>query len=133
MPDAQSVGRSERRQLTLTKQACDACKLRKVKCIYNESTASSELSHQPCQRCLRLTIDCTFSLPQKCRGPRRLRRDTRYVFRHLSDSRIDLTEDFAAAMRLVKRSRVGRRQRSMPYLPHDPDQAMQHRSLWRRG
>ena len=79
MPDAQIISRSRRRQSTLAKQACDACKLRKVKCIYDDSIAPPDPHHRPCQRCSRMTIACTFSLPQKCRGPRRPRADARYV------------------------------------------------------
>ena len=100
MPNAQPTGRSRRRQSTLTKQACDACKIRKVKCIYDESSAPSGLNHRPCQRCSRLALECTFNLPQRCRGPRRPRRTARHVSQHFSDIKIVLTEDVAAATTL---------------------------------
>jgi hypothetical protein len=97
MSDASSVVRSRRRQSALIKQACDACKLRKVKCIYDDSAEPSELGHRPCQRCSRLTIGCTFALPQKCRGPRRHRRDARCVIRRACYKREAMTDTFGVA------------------------------------
>lgn len=114
MPDTQPTSRSRRRQSTLTKQACDACKLRKVKCIYDHPAASTALGHQPCQRCLRMTLDCTFSLPQKCRGPRRSMPHTRCVLRCYLDVQDVLTVDFAAAMTLIPLPRTERPQHKMP-------------------
>lgn len=84
MPNARSIGDRRRGRSSLIKQACDACKLRKVKCIYDDSIQPGASRH-PCQRCLRLTIQCNFTLPQKCRGPRKRRRDVRYVTQYLSD------------------------------------------------
>ncbi|CAD0084604.1 unnamed protein product, partial [Aureobasidium vineae] len=60
-----------RRQSALIKQACDACKLRKVKCIYDDSNQPAGATRRPCQRCSRLTFECTFAVPQRCRGPRK--------------------------------------------------------------
>jgi hypothetical protein len=97
MSDASSVVLSRRRQSALIKQACDACKLRKVKCIYDDSTQPPELGHRTCQRCSRLTIGCTFALPQKCRGPRKLRRDVRFVMRRVYHKRDVMTDTLAAA------------------------------------
>jgi hypothetical protein len=119
MPDAQS--RSRRRQSTLTKQACDACKLRKVKCIYDHSVASTGLGHQPCQRCRRMTLDCTFSLPQKCRGPRRPMPYTRCVLRSYRNLQDVLTVGLAAAMTLIPLLRTGRQQHKMPLSSRVPD------------
>ncbi|THV99385.1 hypothetical protein D6C86_07619 [Aureobasidium pullulans] len=75
MSNAQQTGHVRRSRATLTKQACDACKTRKVKCTYDESVAPTATAHRPCRRCTRLAIDCTFTVPQKCRGPRRRRTD----------------------------------------------------------
>lgn len=87
MSNAQQTGHVRRSRATLTKQACDACKTRKVKCTYDESVAPTATAHRPCRRCTRLAIDCTFTVPQKCRGPRRRRTDVRCV-----DQSFDLSE-----------------------------------------
>lgn len=50
----------------LVKRACDACKIRKVKC--------SETS--PCRGCVASGIECTFKRLQATRGPRSLRAKT---------------------------------------------------------
>ncbi|KAM0321562.1 hypothetical protein ACHAQA_010052 [Verticillium albo-atrum] len=47
-------------------RACDACKIRKVKC--------TEIP--PCRRCSTIGIDCTFNKGQATRGPRSLRAKT---------------------------------------------------------
>lgn len=54
-----------------TKRACDACKVRKVRCyVANESTAS-------CAGCLAINTPCTFNTQQGVRrGPRKLREKT---------------------------------------------------------
>ena len=132
MPETQSIGRSRRRLSTLTRQACDACKIRKVKCINDDSSAPSGLNHRPCQRCSRLTIQCTYALPQRCRGPRRSRRSVRHVSRNLLDTQLILTEIVLAAMILAMRSRIGHRQRRMPHLFQDPGLVMQQHKFWIR-
>lgn len=86
MPDPRSIGDGRRRQSTLIKQACDACKLRKVKCIYNDSLQTTNAASNSCQRCLRLAIECTFSLPQKCRGPRKRRDNVGCVVKYYFDT-----------------------------------------------
>jgi len=132
MPDAQSIGRSRRRLSALTRQACDACKIRKVKCINDDSSAPSALGHPPCQRCSRLTIQCTYALPQRCRGPRRSRRTVRHVSRNSFDMQLILTEIVAAAMILAKRPPVGHRRSRMPHVFQDPGLVMQQHKLWNR-
>lgn len=129
MPDAQSLGRSRRRQSTLAKQACDPCKIRKVKCTYDDSPAPSGNGHRPCQRCSRLTIQCTYALPQRCRGPRRSRRTVRHVSQNFFDMQLILTEIVAAAMILVTQSPVGHRQRRMPHVFQDPGLVIQQHKL----
>lgn len=52
----------------LVKQACDACKIRKIKC--------SERTEAPCARCISAGIACTFNKTQLVRGPRSLREKT---------------------------------------------------------
>jgi len=132
MPEMQSTGRSRRRLSALTRQACDACKIRKVKCINDDSPAPSALSHPPCQRCSRLTIQCTYALPQRCRGPRKSRRSIRHVLRYPFDMKLILIEIVAAAMTLVIRPPVGHRQRRMPHVSQDPDLVMQRHKSWNR-
>ncbi|KAF7719092.1 Fungal Zn(2)-Cys(6) binuclear cluster domain-containing protein [Penicillium ucsense] len=50
----------------ISKWACDACKLRKVKCS----------SESPCQGCISARIPCTFNKRPLARGPRSLRAKT---------------------------------------------------------
>ena len=48
------------------RQACDPCRTRKAKC-----EQANDNGKQPCRRCLRLSLECTYHLPFGVRGPRR--------------------------------------------------------------
>lgn len=95
MDDPERRRRSRRSTSTVVaQQACDACRLRKVKCepVLRQSISLRQAEHScpsqtqgllgQCQRCANLRIDCTFDLPVKTRGPRR-----KYVF--LSHLKLD--------------------------------------------
>ncbi|KAK5656951.1 hypothetical protein OQA88_3473 [Cercophora sp. LCS_1] len=53
------------KQRKIGSRSCDACKIRKVKCL-----------GVPCERCIAIGIDCTFNKLQSPRGPRSLRAKT---------------------------------------------------------
>ncbi|KAF4212529.1 hypothetical protein CNMCM8980_009441 [Aspergillus fumigatiaffinis] len=53
----------------VTKRACDACKIRKIRCG----------GGQPCQACTNSRIKCTYIRVQQPRGPQRLRSTTKYL------------------------------------------------------
>lgn len=57
-------------------RACDACKIRKVRC--------SEVP--PCTRCTSIGIECTFNKRQATRGPRSLRAKTLAEIRSIQES-----------------------------------------------
>ncbi|KAF7588569.1 hypothetical protein BBP40_005488 [Aspergillus hancockii] len=54
---------------SVTKRACDGCKIRKIRCG----------GGQPCRSCTKAGIKCTYVRVQQCRGPRRLRSTTQYL------------------------------------------------------
>ncbi|KAL4868379.1 hypothetical protein BDV12DRAFT_197254 [Aspergillus spectabilis] len=54
---------------TLTKKACDACKVRKVRCG----------GGNPCRPCLNARIQCSYNRVQQTRGPQKLRAATRHL------------------------------------------------------
>ncbi|PLB44521.1 hypothetical protein P170DRAFT_430403 [Aspergillus steynii IBT 23096] len=54
---------------TITKRACDGCKIRKIKCG----------GGNPCQACKNARIKCTYIRIQHPRGPQRLRSTTKYL------------------------------------------------------
>ncbi|KAE8371043.1 fungal-specific transcription factor domain-containing protein [Aspergillus bertholletiae] len=54
---------------SLTKRACDGCKIRKIRCG----------GGQPCRSCIKAKIKCTYVRVQQCRGPRRLRSTTQFL------------------------------------------------------
>lgn len=53
----------------VTKQACDACKIRKIRCG----------GGQPCWSCLGATIKCTYVRVPRRRGPQRIRSVTQQL------------------------------------------------------
>ncbi|KAG9231866.1 hypothetical protein BJ875DRAFT_381988 [Amylocarpus encephaloides] len=55
-------------------RACDACRVQKVRCLPNDSSATSSHS-KSCQRCLKTDRQCIFTAPQKRK--QRKRTDTR--------------------------------------------------------
>ena len=55
-----TVARGKSQQGTIG--ACDACRMRKVRCLANEDSRSSK-----CQRCARASRECVRSLPPQCR------------------------------------------------------------------
>lgn len=57
-------------------RACDACKIRKVRCS----------EQPPCARCASIGIECTFNKRQATRGPRSLRAKTLQEIRHIQES-----------------------------------------------
>lgn len=57
-------------------RACDACKIRKVRCS----------EQPPCARCASIGIECTFNRRQATRGPRSLRAKTLQEIRSIQDS-----------------------------------------------
>lgn len=54
-------------RVSLTKQACDGCKVRKVRCG----------GGNPCRPCLNARIQCSYNRIQQTRGPQKLRTATR--------------------------------------------------------
>ncbi|KAL4936795.1 hypothetical protein BDV06DRAFT_85449 [Aspergillus oleicola] len=54
---------------SLTKKACDGCKVRKVRCG----------GGSPCRPCLNAHIHCTYNRTQQIRGPQKLRAATRHL------------------------------------------------------
>ncbi|KAE8424004.1 fungal-specific transcription factor domain-containing protein [Aspergillus pseudocaelatus] len=54
---------------SVTKRACDGCKIRKIRCG----------GGQPCRSCTKAKIKCTYVRVQQCRGPRRLRSTTQFL------------------------------------------------------
>ncbi|KAE8332540.1 fungal-specific transcription factor domain-containing protein [Aspergillus sergii] len=54
---------------SVTKRACDGCKIRKIRCG----------GGQPCKSCTKAKIKCTYVRVQQCRGPRRLRSTTQFL------------------------------------------------------
>ncbi|KUI64837.1 putative sucrose utilization protein SUC1 [Cytospora mali] len=56
-------------------RACDACKIRKVRCS----------EQPPCARCVSIGIDCTFNKRQATRGPRSLRSKTLQEIRNIQE------------------------------------------------
>ncbi|RHZ54230.1 Zn(II)2Cys6 transcription factor [Aspergillus thermomutatus] len=54
---------------SVTKRACDGCKIRKIRCG----------GGQPCQACTNSHIRCTYIRVQQPRGPQRLRSTTKYL------------------------------------------------------
>ncbi|KNG91214.1 putative C6 transcription factor [Aspergillus nomiae NRRL 13137] len=54
---------------SVTKRACDGCKIRKIRCG----------GGQPCRSCVKAKIKCTYVRVQQCRGPRRLRSTTQFL------------------------------------------------------
>lgn len=82
----------------LARRACDACKIRKVKC--------SETS--PCDGCRNANIPCTWLRQSQPRGPRRLRDATLQEIRKAQDI-------------LQTQSLTGRRGNSKSNNVHDPD------------
>ncbi|KAL4793899.1 hypothetical protein BDV19DRAFT_205902 [Aspergillus venezuelensis] len=54
---------------SLTKKACDGCKVRKVRCG----------GGNPCRPCLKAHIHCTYNRTQQTRGPQKLRAATRQL------------------------------------------------------
>ncbi|KAL4879950.1 fungal-specific transcription factor domain-containing protein [Aspergillus karnatakaensis] len=54
---------------TLTKKACDGCKVRKVRCG----------GGNPCRPCLNARIQCSYNRVQQTRGPQKLRAATRHL------------------------------------------------------
>ncbi|KAH8659859.1 hypothetical protein BX600DRAFT_438095 [Xylariales sp. PMI_506] len=76
-------------RIGMARHACDACRLRRVKCKFDPAAALSPLSQFPsdslardhdrpsqCSRCMRLDLACTFNLPTKPRGPKKRRTAT---------------------------------------------------------
>ncbi|KAH6721627.1 hypothetical protein BKA61DRAFT_591065 [Leptodontidium sp. MPI-SDFR-AT-0119] len=59
-----------------SRNACDACRARKVKCLYE--------GEQTCQACIELSVPCTRNRPRKKRGP-----PNRYVI-GLTETEVDL-------------------------------------------
>lgn len=49
--------------MTLAKQACDCCRVRRVKCD----------GEKPCNRCLQHDLKCTYLQPLRKRGPKNIR------------------------------------------------------------
>ncbi|EAW07132.1 Zn(II)2Cys6 transcription factor [Aspergillus clavatus NRRL 1] len=54
---------------SVTKRACDGCKVRKIRCG----------GSQPCQACKNSKIQCTYNRVQQLRGPRNLRATTKHL------------------------------------------------------
>lgn len=82
----------------LAKRACDACKVRKIRC--------SET--QPCDGCRSSKIECTYLKQAAQRGPRRLRDATLHEIRKAQDI-------------LQNQSQVARRGNSKSFNVTDPD------------
>ncbi|PYH91608.1 hypothetical protein BO71DRAFT_459543 [Aspergillus ellipticus CBS 707.79] len=57
------------RSSSITKKACDGCKIRKIRCG----------GGQPCQSCFNARIKCTYIRVQQPRGPQKLRATTKYL------------------------------------------------------
>ncbi|ORY58867.1 uncharacterized protein BCR38DRAFT_70978 [Pseudomassariella vexata] len=55
-------------RLTISSRSCDACRTRKVRC---EMSSPVLAEAEPCKRCARLSVTCTFDIPTRTRGPRR--------------------------------------------------------------
>ncbi|KAH7232115.1 hypothetical protein B0J15DRAFT_505606, partial [Fusarium solani] len=47
---------------TRNQKACDVCRSRKVRCVY-------DVGHQRCQGCVFLDVNCTHQRPRRKRGP----------------------------------------------------------------
>ncbi|PWY95257.1 C6 transcription factor [Aspergillus sclerotioniger CBS 115572] len=54
---------------SITKKACDGCKIRKIRCG----------GGQPCRSCFNARIKCTYIRVQQPRGPQKLRATTKYL------------------------------------------------------
>ncbi|KAE8154350.1 fungal-specific transcription factor domain-containing protein [Aspergillus avenaceus] len=71
---------------SLTKRACDGCKIRKIRCG----------GGQPCRSCTKASIKCTYMRIQQSRGPRHLRSSTKYLIEQ-AQSRDDNLDDVLSA------------------------------------
>jgi hypothetical protein len=51
----------------ISRQACDTCRQRRIKCEPFKALETSP--DHPCKRCLGASLECTFNMPVKRRGP----------------------------------------------------------------
>lgn len=74
--------------MTVTKQACDCCRIRRVKCD----------GKGPCDRCLEHDLDCTYLQPLKKRGPKTIRARS---FKKIAD--VQMTSMFNSPTAIAER------------------------------
>jgi hypothetical protein len=77
MPDEASYMSTSGHKREIVRQACDPCRKRKAKCETSAQDLSDfhrpeeRIQTQPCRRCLRLALYCTYCMPFGIRGPRK--------------------------------------------------------------